>query len=95
MAFQCLKSVPNKADEAVKLVDSLKAFVQWQSTLAWLKDPPPSYMLAPTDIEGTLDSIQAIARGGGYESEYDFQLALFQLIASAHDGHFSFRGDVF
>lgn len=95
MAYQCLKSVPNKPDEAVKLVDSLAAFVQWQSTLAWLKDPPPSYMLEPTDIVGSLSSIQAIARGGGYESEYDFQLALFQLFASAHDGHFSFRGDVF
>lgn len=77
------------------LINSLKAFVQWQSTLAWLKDPPSTYMLPATDIEGTLDSLGQQAQAGAFTSEYDFQLALFKLFASAHDGHFAFRGDVF
>jgi hypothetical protein len=77
------------------MVKSLKAFVQWQSTLAWLKDPPASYMLPPTDIEGSLDTFAAMAGAGQFQSEYDFQLAVFQLFTSAHDGHFAYRPDVF
>ncbi|KAI5920368.1 peptidase S41 family protein [Camillea tinctor] len=71
------------------------AFVEWQSTLAWLKDPPASYMLPPVDIQGGLDNISATATAGGFASEYDFQLAIVQLITAAHDGHFSYRPDIF
>jgi hypothetical protein len=95
IAIECLQSVPNKPDPAARLINSLKAFAQWQSTLAWLKDPPSTYMLPATDIQGGLDNLAAKATAGEFGSEYEFQLALFQLFASAHDGHFSFRGDVF
>ncbi|GKT40396.1 peptidase S41 family protein ustP [Colletotrichum spaethianum] len=95
LAFDCLQTVPNKPGPAKDLVKSLKSYVQWQSTLAWLKSPPASYMLPATDIQGGLDDIEKKAEAGQYKSEYDFQLAIFQLIASAHDGHFAFRGDVF
>lgn len=79
----------------MQLVKSLKAFVQWQSTLAFLKDPPPSYMLPPTDIEGGLDNISTTVAAGGFTSEYDFQLGIVKLLSTAHDGHFGFRPDVF
>ena len=87
--------MPNKPGPAQDLIKSLKAFVQWQSTLAWLKDPPSSYMLPATDIEGRLDALGEKAAAGGFQSEYDFQLDLFQVFTSAHDGHFGYRGDVF
>jgi hypothetical protein len=73
----------------------LKAFAQWQSTLAWLKDPPASYMLPATDILGGLDNISATAVAGQFASEYEFQLSIVELISSAHDGHFAYRPDVF
>ncbi|PBP20352.1 peptidase S41 family protein [Diplocarpon rosae] len=95
LAFDCLQSVPNKPEPAAALVKSLKAFVQWQSTLAFLKDPPASYMLPPTDIEGGLDNISTTATTGRFTSEYDFQLSVVKLIFSAHDGHFAYRPDVF
>ncbi|KAH7391549.1 peptidase S41 family protein [Cadophora sp. MPI-SDFR-AT-0126] len=95
LAFDCLQSVPNKPDPAVAMVKSLKAFVQWQSTLAFLKDPPSSYMLPATDIEGGLSNISSTAAAGGFKSEYDFQLSVVKLIISAHDGHFAYRPDVF
>ncbi|KAI1496509.1 peptidase S41 family protein [Biscogniauxia marginata] len=95
LAFECLQSVPNKPGPAKRLVTSLKAFVEWQSTLAWLKDPPASYMLSPVDIQRDLDNISATATAGGFASEYDFQLAVMQIITSAHDGHFSYRPDIF
>ncbi|CZR51375.1 uncharacterized protein PAC_01250 [Phialocephala subalpina] len=85
LAMDCLQSVPNKPEPAKALVKSLKAFVQWQSTLAWLKDPPASYMLPATDIEGGLDNISTTAAAGGFASEYDFQLSIFKLNTLSSD----------
>ncbi|KAI1781219.1 hypothetical protein F4818DRAFT_398389 [Hypoxylon cercidicola] len=95
LAFDCLASVPNRPQPAVKLVQSLKAFAQWQSTLAFLKTPPQSYMLPPVDIQGNLDNISATASAGGFPSEYDFQVNILQTISAAHDGHFLFLPDIF
>jgi hypothetical protein len=95
LAAECLASVPNKPEPAVKLVTSLKSFVAWQSTLAYLKDPPPSYGLPAVDIMGGLDNISTTAAAGKYASEFDFQLDVVRLLSSAHDGHFGYRPDVF
>ncbi|KAM0330161.1 hypothetical protein ACHAQA_004334 [Verticillium albo-atrum] len=95
LAFDCLQSVPNKPAQAQQLITSLQAYVQWQSTLPWLKNPPPTYMLPPADIEGGLAGIGQTAAAGGYGSEYNFQVAILEMFASAHDGHFNYRGDVF
>ncbi|KAI1373826.1 hypothetical protein F4677DRAFT_190108 [Hypoxylon crocopeplum] len=95
VAFDCLSTVPNRPEPAQKLIDSLKAFMQWQSTLAWLKAPPQSYGLPPVDILGGLDDISKTAAAGKYASEYEFQLAILQLVSKAHDGHFLFIPDIF
>ena len=52
-------------------------------------------MLPPVDIQGSLDNISTTAQDGGYASEYEFQLAIYETIISAHDGHFTYRGDIF
>ncbi|KAI1388675.1 uncharacterized protein F4822DRAFT_253115 [Hypoxylon trugodes] len=95
LAYDCLRSVPNRPGPAQKLIQSLKSFVQWQTTLAWLKNPPDSYTLPAIDIQASLDNISSTASIGGFTSEYDFQLAILETIAAAHDGHFSYYGDVF
>ncbi|GAB1318446.1 Tail specific protease domain-containing protein [Madurella fahalii] len=95
LAIECLQSVPNKAEPAQRLIRSLKAFAQWQSTLAWLKNPPRTYPFPAVDIIGGLDDIASRAAAGGFNSEYDFQLAIVQLITSTHDGHFSYYPDIF
>lgn len=94
-ASACLQSVPNKPAEATKLVQSVKAFVSWQSTLAYLKDPPASYGLPAVDIMGGMDAIAANVSAGTFASEYDFQKSMVLLISQAHDGHFGYRPDVF
>ncbi|KAI1481324.1 hypothetical protein F4774DRAFT_374981 [Daldinia eschscholtzii] len=94
-AYECLRSVPNRVQPAQQLIQSLKAFVEWQSTLAWLKDPPKSYGFPAIDIQGSLDKILDTAEQGGYESEYDFQVAITQTISAAHDGHFFYTPDIF
>ena len=95
LALSCLRSVPNKIAQAQQLVKSVKAFAQWQSTHAWLKDPPEGYEFPPVDILKSLDGISATLSAGGYASEYDFQLSMMNTITLAHDGHFSYIGDVF
>lgn len=94
IAYDCLRTVPNKPGPAQKLIKSLKTFVQWQSTLAFLKKPPKSYYFPGVDILGELDKISSAAAAGGYESEYHFGLAIHDLISSAHDGHFLYQPDV-
>ncbi|KAH9238298.1 hypothetical protein K456DRAFT_1935086 [Colletotrichum gloeosporioides 23] len=95
LAFDCLQSVPNKPDPAKELLKSLKTYVQLQSTLPFLKNPPASYKLPAVDIEGGFQSIGDKVANNKYQSEYDFQLDILDLISSAHDGHFVFRGDMF
>ncbi|KAI1091501.1 hypothetical protein F5B19DRAFT_483898 [Rostrohypoxylon terebratum] len=95
LALDCLRSVPNRPQPAQQLIQSLMAFVNWQATLAWLKNPPASYGLPGTDVQANLDSISSTAATGGFASEYDFQLAIVKAITAAHDGHFSYVPDVF
>lgn len=76
-------------------MQSVKAFASWQSTLAYLKDPPASYGLPAVDIMGGLDAIAENVTAGSFASEYDFQKSMVLLIAQAHDGHFGYRPDVF
>ncbi|ORY66048.1 peptidase S41 family protein [Pseudomassariella vexata] len=95
LAHECLQSVPNKPEPAGKMIDSLQAFVQWQSTLVYLNTPPSSYMLPATDIVGRLNNAKTKALAGGFASEYDFQLEVVKTFLSAHDGHFVYRPDMF
>ncbi|KAH8882970.1 hypothetical protein GQ53DRAFT_847291 [Thozetella sp. PMI_491] len=95
LAYQCLLNVPNKKEPAQKLIKSLKAFVTWQSTQTWLRDPPAVYMLPPVDLQAGFDNISSVAGDGRFGNEFDFQLSIVRLIESAHDGHFAYRPDVF
>ena len=69
--------------------------MNWQATLAWLKNPPQSYTLPPVDVQGSLDKISSTAAAGGFANEYDFQLAIVKAISAAHDGHFQYLPDIF
>ncbi|CAP70115.1 uncharacterized protein PODANS_3_2190 [Podospora anserina S mat+] len=97
--FSCHLMFDDSAQQtrpALKLIKSLRAFVQWQSTLPWLKSPPESYDLAAVDIMGGLDKIASRVSGDEkYASEYDFAMAIYELIGASHDGHFRFVSDVF
>lgn len=85
--------MPILTDPAVKLVDSIQAFVQWQTTLAWLKDPPSDYGFPPIDVVAKLNDIKSNVQNNKYSSEYDFQVDIHKTIRLAHDGHFYWQGD--
>ncbi|KAM5371545.1 hypothetical protein BFJ70_g211 [Fusarium oxysporum] len=84
LAEDCLQSMPFYPELADPFLEELGKYVQWQSTLETLKNPPDAYMSSPTDI---LDGLEMI-RNTKYSSQWQFDQAIKALINSANDGHF-------
>ena len=40
IGYACLNSIPFNQTAAVQLLDSIDPYLNWQSTLEWLADPP-------------------------------------------------------
>lgn len=92
LAHQCLTSTPIEKDVATGYVDQLKEYFEFQSTLAYLKDPPSSYKMPSVDIMGTLDDIKDKVKDGTLDNQYDFDAAILKLTYSSHDGHMNIYG---
>ncbi|EOA88596.1 hypothetical protein ACJQWK_02107 [Exserohilum turcicum] len=96
MAWDCINDVPFNASSAKRLVKAIRPYIDWQSTLDQLKNPPAEYaekVQPAVDIIGGLDQIDADIDAGKFKNEYDFGWTLYSLIQSAHDGHFAFVTD--
>jgi hypothetical protein len=96
MAWDCLNEVPFNASSAKRLITALRPYMDWQSTLTQLKNPPAEYVekVQPAvDIIGGLDKIEDDIDDNKFKNEYDFGWALYTLIQSAHDGHFAYVPD--
>ncbi len=93
LAYNCLQSVPNEPAPALQILQAIAPFVEFQSTLAYLKNPPPGYLFPPVDVVGGLAKIATNVAAGAYISEYDFQTDIQALLISAKDDHLSFDGD--
>ena len=94
LANQYIRSAPFKKQPALDLLNSLKPLMQWQSTLAYLKDPhsvQPNYRYPPTDLIGGIDALVQAVNRNGFSTEVDFQQALSDLMVSAHDYHNNFH----
>ncbi|KAI8937514.1 hypothetical protein NX059_005232 [Plenodomus lindquistii] len=97
LAWDCIQSVPFNQSAALALVDSLVPYIRWQSSTAWVKDPPAEYVekiQEPVDIWGGLDAIREKVNAGAYENEFNFGIELYFLFQSVHDGHFVYVPDV-
>lgn len=95
IAYNCLKSVPIVKKDALRLVTNLGPYLELQSTIGFLKDPPSGYLLPGVDILAGLSRIESLVRDDVYTSEYDFELDLYTLVHSAHDGHFDYSAEMF
>ncbi|KAG0650397.1 Peptidase S41 family ustP [Hyphodiscus hymeniophilus] len=91
LGISCLESSTINSDLAVSFIAELSKYVEFQSTLSYLKDPPSDYQYPPVDILGGLSDISTKAAAGGFSGQYAFDQALAQLLTSAHDGHFASR----
>jgi hypothetical protein len=74
LAYACIQSVPINATVAKELVNSLKPYISFQSTLKTLETPPTEYstkVQSPVHILKGLDDIIAKVDGGEFKGEYD------------------------
>lgn len=77
LAYDCLNTIPLNATSAEELINSIEPYIRWQSTLAYLKDPPAEYaekVQGPVDVYEGLNQILQKVRGGGFKSEYEVSL---------------------
>jgi hypothetical protein len=96
LAWNCMNTVPFNATSGKRLIQDMRPYIEWQSTLNELKNPPAEYaekVQPPIDIMGGLDQIVADIDAGRFQNEYDFGWTLYTLIQSAHDGHFTYVPD--
>ncbi|KAF1844761.1 peptidase S41 family protein-like protein [Cucurbitaria berberidis CBS 394.84] len=96
LAWNCIKAVPFNATSGKRLIRAIRPYIDWQSTLSQLKNPPADYadkVQPPIDIIGGLDKIDSDIDSGRFQNEYDFGWTLYTLIQSAHDGHFAYIPD--
>ncbi|KLU91466.1 hypothetical protein MAPG_09986 [Magnaporthiopsis poae ATCC 64411] len=91
VALACLASVPLNLDKDIELIDSLIPYVEQQSTLGYLKNPPDGYLFPPIDLIGGLKQIKEKLRAGGYKSQLDFAWELNAIYNQVYDGHFDYR----
>ncbi|KAK4569787.1 hypothetical protein LTR86_002756 [Recurvomyces mirabilis] len=96
LAYDCINSVPFNQSAAAALLDSIRPYIDWQTTIEYLKDPPAEYaakVQAPYDFYANWDSIVAKVASGSYANEYQFGFDLYRVFQRSHDGHFVFYPD--
>ncbi|KAK1836465.1 hypothetical protein QBC39DRAFT_367282 [Podospora conica] len=85
--YDCLTSVPFHSAVALRFIEYYNTTLQFQSTLAYLRDPPAGYQQPPVDVMGELEGIKTRVLQGFYQNQYAFQADVYRLALSMHDGH--------
>ncbi|KAF2440206.1 hypothetical protein P171DRAFT_501223, partial [Karstenula rhodostoma CBS 690.94] len=85
--FECLSSVPFIPDVASRFINYYNQTLQFQSTFAFLRDPPDSYQQPAIDVIAELGLLQENVAEGKYTTQYAFEADLQLLINRIHDSH--------
>lgn len=75
-------------------MDSIRPYINWQTTIEYLKDPPAEYaekIQEPYDFFSEFERIYSQAKSGSYANEYAFGHELYLAFQRTHDGHFVSR----
>lgn len=86
IAYECITSVPFNQSAAVALMDSIRPYNDWQTTIEYLRDPPAEYaakIQPPYDFPSNFERIYNTAKSGGYANEYAFGFDLYEAVS--HD----------
>ncbi|KAK3074426.1 hypothetical protein LTR53_003157 [Teratosphaeriaceae sp. CCFEE 6253] len=93
----CINSVPFNQSAAVALLDSIRPYLNWQTTIEYIKDPPAEYAAKvqgiPYDFYAKYERIYSNAVSGSYANEYEFGFDLYLCFQATHDGHFVYYPD--
>ncbi|PBP19577.1 hypothetical protein BUE80_DR009607 [Diplocarpon rosae] len=94
LGYDCLTSVPLHVHDATQLVRSLYSFIEFQTTIEYLKKPPLGYPWPPVDLRAGFDALLSKIQSGVFKTEHEFQFQLSKLMSSAHDTHLQFLPDL-
>lgn len=86
--------MPFDAAVASQFVSYWNDTLQFQSNLAYLKNPPEGYQQPPTDLLAGLQQIQNDIDAGAFHNQYAFEAALQLLLLSANDAHLHLTGGI-
>lgn len=88
LAHECLTSVPIIKDAALKFIDELVPYLEWQTDLSYKRNPPKGYFYPAHDLWAEVADIRAKIASDVYETEYSWQSDFFmRVIGPGHDGH--------
>ncbi len=93
-AYDCLTSVPFDPAVATNFIRYYNDTIQFQSTLAFLRNPPSSYQQPAIDIEAGLQRIQNDINSDAFANQYAFEATLQNLVYSAHDAHLQLQSGI-
>jgi hypothetical protein len=92
VALACLQSVPLEKERSAALIDYIVPFLEFQTTLAYLKNPPTGYLLPGVDIMDGLQNIKQNLQSGYYLSQWDFEVDVHELInVLPYEGHLTWN----
>ena len=94
LAYDCLTSAPFNASIALEFLDYYNTTLQFQTTLEILKSPPPSYQQPPLDIQAALTSIKQRVQAGEFQNEYEFEVAIMEVVFATHDDHVNLNAGI-
>ncbi|KAI1640957.1 hypothetical protein F4809DRAFT_588177 [Biscogniauxia mediterranea] len=86
-AYSCLVSVPFNDAVALRFIEYYNTTMQFQSTLAYVKDPPEGYQQPAFDFFGGLEQLKQNVTSGVYKNQYAFEADMQQLVYRVHDTH--------
>ena len=86
-AYNCLKLVPFNAEIAHNFLTYYRGTLEFQSTLAYLRDPPASYQQPGVDVLEAIDAIRDSIDSGVYVNQYSFETDLQRIAYRTHDFH--------
>ena len=93
-AYNCLNSVLFDPAVATNFIRYYNNTIQFQSTLAFLKNPPSSYQQPAINIQADLKRIQNNINNALFSNQYAFEVTLQNLVYSAHDAYFQLESGI-
>ncbi|OAQ83685.1 peptidase s41 family protein [Purpureocillium lilacinum] len=91
VATACLESVPLNKQKNLQLLTYLKPFLELQSTIGIISNPPEEYLLSGVDFPGGMDAMQSKLENSEYKSQTEFVNDLMSLIVSFNDNHLAYN----
>ncbi|KAM3520921.1 hypothetical protein NHJ13051_006578 [Beauveria bassiana] len=86
----CLKSVPVAKNRNIDLINYLQPYIEYQSTIEILQNPPEEYLLDGVDLMGGLQAMKQKLKRDEYETQFDVMTDLQSLFVATNDNHFGY-----